>query len=46
MYELYVTSARGALTPEQGRAQPQAGGVLRLRPGVAGRPANLFGNAA
>jgi sugar lactone lactonase YvrE len=40
--ELYVTSARIALTREERKRQPQAGGVFRLRPGVSGRPANLF----
>jgi sugar lactone lactonase YvrE len=44
--ELYVTSARVALTAEERAGQPQAGGVLRLRPGVVGRPAHLFGLAA
>jgi len=43
--ELYVTSARIALTAEERKRQPQAGGVFRLRPGVSGRPANLFGTA-
>jgi sugar lactone lactonase YvrE len=42
--ELYVTSASCELTPEQKRAQPQAGGVFRLRPGVVGRPARIFGS--
>lgn len=44
--ELYVTSARRPLTAEEKARQPQAGGVFRLRPGVAGRPANLFAVAA
>jgi sugar lactone lactonase YvrE len=44
--ELYVTSARRPLTGEEKARQPQAGGVLRLRPGVAGRPAHLFGRPA
>ena len=44
--ELYVTSARRPLTPDQRAREPMAGGLLRLRPGVAGRPANLFGTAA
>jgi sugar lactone lactonase YvrE len=44
--ELYVTSARVALTAEERARQPRAGGVFRLRPGVAGRPAHLFGSAA
>jgi sugar lactone lactonase YvrE len=44
--ELYVTSARRPLDAEEKARQPQAGGVFRLRPGVAGRPANLFGRPA
>jgi sugar lactone lactonase YvrE len=44
--ELYVTSARGKLTLAERVGQPQAGGVLRLRPGVVGRPAHLFAAAA
>jgi sugar lactone lactonase YvrE len=40
--DLYVTSARMELSPEQRRRQPQAGGLFRLRPGVAGRPAHAF----
>jgi sugar lactone lactonase YvrE len=44
--ELYVTSARVSLTPEERARQPQAGGVFRLRPGVVGRLPNVFGLAA
>jgi sugar lactone lactonase YvrE len=44
--ELYVTSARRPLTPEERVRQPLAGGLLRLRPGVVGRPARVFGTAA
>ncbi|HYU40590.1 MAG TPA: SMP-30/gluconolactonase/LRE family protein, partial [Vicinamibacteria bacterium] len=44
--ELYVTSARRPLTAEEKARQPQAGGVFRLRPGVVGRPAHLFGRPA
>jgi sugar lactone lactonase YvrE len=40
--DLYVTSARAGLTPEQLEAQPYAGGVLMLRPGVCGRAPNRF----
>jgi sugar lactone lactonase YvrE len=40
--DLYVTSARTGLTPEQLAAQPYSGGVLRLRPGVLGRAPNRF----
>ena len=38
MDELYVTSARDQLTPEQLKAEPLAGSVLRLRVGVRGLP--------
>jgi sugar lactone lactonase YvrE len=34
--DLYVTSARRGLSPEQLRAQPHAGAIFRLRPGVRG----------
>jgi sugar lactone lactonase YvrE len=44
--ELYVTSARRPLSSDERSRQPQAGGLLRLRPGVAGRVPNLFGRAA
>jgi sugar lactone lactonase YvrE len=44
--ELYVTSARRDLTPDERARQPMAGGLLRLRPGVVGRPAHVFGMAA
>jgi len=40
--DLYITSARGGLTPEQLERQPHAGSVFRVRPGVSGRPANSF----
>jgi sugar lactone lactonase YvrE len=42
--DLYVTSARTALEPDERARQPTAGGVFRLRPGVAGRLPNTFGN--
>ncbi len=35
---LYVTSATDKLTPEQRRAEPLAGALLRLRPGERGIP--------
>lgn len=41
--DLFVTSARHRLTPEQLAAEPLAGSLLRLRPGVAGRPTTAFG---
>ncbi|MCW2984904.1 MAG: hypothetical protein JWR63_2474 [Conexibacter sp.] len=40
--DLYVTTARCDLTPQQLEAQPQAGGVFRVRPGARGRPATPF----
>jgi sugar lactone lactonase YvrE len=40
--DLYVTSASKGLSDAELRAQPHAGGLFVLRPGVAGRPANLF----
>jgi sugar lactone lactonase YvrE len=40
---LYVTSARHKLTPEQLDAEPLAGALLALEPGVRGLPANRFG---
>jgi sugar lactone lactonase YvrE len=39
---LYVTSARHRLSEEQLAAEPPAGAVLALAPGVAGRPGNRF----
>ena len=44
--DLYVTSARRPLSAEERAHQPMAGGLLRLRPGVAGRLPHLFGKAA
>jgi sugar lactone lactonase YvrE len=40
--DLFVTTASSALDASQRAAEPQAGGLFRLRPGVRGRPANLF----
>jgi hypothetical protein len=34
------------LTADERARQPMAGGLLRLRPGVVGRPAHVFGTAA
>jgi sugar lactone lactonase YvrE len=42
--DLYVTSACTALGPDERARQPTAGGVFRLRPGVAGRLPNTFGD--
>lgn len=39
---LYVTSARHQLSEEQLRAEPLAGAVFALEPGVAGLPSNRF----
>ena len=44
--ELFVTSARHRLTPAQRAREPLAGSLLRLRPGVSGRAANVFGAGA
>jgi sugar lactone lactonase YvrE len=43
--ELYVTSAREGLSFEQREAQQLAGAVFRVRPGVRGLPAAVFGGA-
>jgi sugar lactone lactonase YvrE len=40
--DLYVTSARHRLTSEQLAKEPLAGSLLRLRPGVVGRPTTPF----
>jgi sugar lactone lactonase YvrE len=40
--ELYITSASIALSADEKARQPQAGGIFRCRPGVTGRPANVF----
>ena len=40
---LYVTTARYKLAPEQLDAEPAAGRLLALEPGVRGLPANPFG---
>jgi sugar lactone lactonase YvrE len=41
---LYVTSARHRLSPAQRRAEPLAGAVLALEPGVHGLAVNRFGS--
>ncbi len=38
--ELYITSAREKLSPEDLAREPYAGGLFRIRPGVAGQPKN------
>jgi sugar lactone lactonase YvrE len=40
--DLYVTSASKGLSEAELRAQPHAGGLFMLRPGVTGRPPNRF----
>ncbi len=40
--DLYITSARQGLSAEALERQPQAGGVFRACPGVAGLPCDLF----
>jgi sugar lactone lactonase YvrE len=41
--DLYVTSAWRALDPDARAAQPHAGSVFRLRPGVKGQVVHAFG---
>jgi sugar lactone lactonase YvrE len=41
--DLYITSAAGGLAPEKRAAEPHAGGLFRLRPGVAGVPSPAYG---
>jgi len=41
--DLFITSARQRLTPEQLAAQPLAGNVFVVRPGVKGLPEGRFG---
>jgi sugar lactone lactonase YvrE len=43
LMDLYVTSASVELTPAALARQPHAGGLFRLRPGVAGRAGHRFG---
>ncbi|HEY6456060.1 MAG TPA: SMP-30/gluconolactonase/LRE family protein [Steroidobacteraceae bacterium] len=43
--ELYVTSATAKLTAAQRAREPLAGKLLRLRPGISGRPPRLYGAA-
>jgi sugar lactone lactonase YvrE len=43
--ELYVTTSRHLLNADERRAEPQAGALLRLLPGVRGRPSHVFGAA-
>lgn len=43
--ELFVTSAWDGLTAPERRAQPLAGAIFRVRPGVRGFPAAVFGGA-
>ncbi|HEX6389944.1 MAG TPA: SMP-30/gluconolactonase/LRE family protein [Solirubrobacteraceae bacterium] len=40
--ELYVTTARHRLTPQQLASDPIAGALLRVRPGVRGRAPNVY----
>ena len=41
---LYITSARGGLTPQQLQEFPLSGDVFAIEPGVAGVPAFFFGS--
>jgi sugar lactone lactonase YvrE len=40
--DLYITTASNDLTPAEREAQPLAGGLFRIRPGVAGRAPHRF----
>ncbi len=40
--DLYITTARRGLEPDELAAQPTAGGLFKVRPGVAGVPTNSF----
>jgi len=40
--ELYITTARHLLTPEESAKQPEAGSLFVCRPGPVGRAAHLF----
>lgn len=40
--DLYITTASMALGPADRERQPEAGGLFRCRPGVAGRAANRY----
>ena len=42
LQELYITTARIDLTAAEREAQPLAGGLFRMTPGVAGRPPHRF----
>lgn len=42
--ELYITTARKGLDPSRLQAEPTAGGVFVVRPGVKGLPCFLFGD--
>lgn len=42
LQDLYITSARSGLLAGDLAAQPAAGGLFRVRPGVAGRPSASF----
>ena len=44
--QLFVTSATTGLSAEQLHRQPLAGGLLRLEPGVSGRPSHVFGGGS
>lgn len=44
--ELYITTARHRLSPEEAASQPTAGGLFVCRPGPVGRPPFLFGQGS
>jgi sugar lactone lactonase YvrE len=41
--DLFITTAWTDLSPDERRAEPLAGGVFRVSPGVAGQPPRRFG---
>ena len=43
LQDLYITTARQGLDEAQLAAHPHSGGLFRLRPGVSGQPAHVFG---
>lgn len=42
MAEIYITTARLPLTPQQREHEPHAGSVFRYRPGISGKPQHRF----
>ena len=44
--DLYITTARSELSPDQLHREPLAGRLFRCRPGALGRPANQFDDSS